>query len=79
MWARVNDCDPVQWSDAARKHGVLVSLGQWFDFRERNIPYLRLGFAACDEEELRRGVSALEKALRMVAPRRDRRGIDATA
>ena len=63
LWAQVTGVDPEAWAERAAACGVMVSPGRWFAADDRPAPFLRLGFAACDEGELRAGVGALVRAL----------------
>lgn len=59
LWARVATLDPQAWAARAEAAGVHVSPGRLFRVDGRPSPHMRLGFGACTEDELRRGVKAL--------------------
>lgn len=63
IWARVRGVDADAWTLAAREEGVHVHAGRRFAFDGRRQPFLRLGFAALDERELREGVERLRRGL----------------
>ena len=50
------------WAARALDAGVLVHPARRFDFENRALPYLRLGFAALTPEEIRRAVRTLARA-----------------
>jgi GntR family transcriptional regulator/MocR family aminotransferase len=63
LWCRASGGrDPERWAERAERRGVLVRAGRAFAFDGRAIPYLRLGFAALDERELREAVRRLAAA-----------------
>ncbi|MCB9557939.1 MAG: PLP-dependent aminotransferase family protein [Deltaproteobacteria bacterium] len=64
VWAPVESAiDPMAWAKAAATRGVIVAPGQLFQIDRQPLPYLRLGFASCNESELRKGVLLLAQAL----------------
>ena len=68
LWARVISPVPAEaWSSAAAAEGVHVSAGQEYSFDAASVPFLRLGYAALDEAELREAVRRLERGLRRAA------------
>ncbi len=64
LWARAADgIDVDAWSARAMEHGVAFYPGRRFAFDGRKRPFLRLGFAALDEKELREAVRRMAAAL----------------
>ena len=63
VWARIQDgTDPEAWSVEAKKNGVEARTARHFDLRNRPAPFMRLGFAANDEGEIRAAVKQLRRA-----------------
>jgi GntR family transcriptional regulator/MocR family aminotransferase len=63
LWAKVNDGLNVdRWASAAAEHGAMVVTARAFTFDGRPAPYMRLGFAALNSQELRDGVRRLAAA-----------------
>jgi GntR family transcriptional regulator/MocR family aminotransferase len=65
LWARV--LAPVTaeaWASAAASEGVHVSAGREYSFEAAPTPFLRMGFACLDDDELREAVTRLERGLR---------------
>jgi GntR family transcriptional regulator/MocR family aminotransferase len=64
LWARVaRGIDADAWTERARAKKLVVHPGRQFAFDRRSRPYLRLGFAALDETELKDAVKRLASAL----------------
>lgn len=63
LWCRVRGVDPVAWSRAARARGVAFQVGRQFAFDARNLPFVRLGFAALDERGLTEAAARMHAAL----------------
>jgi GntR family transcriptional regulator / MocR family aminotransferase len=64
LWARVDpSVDPDAWADRALAKGVAFYPGRRFSFDGRRRPFVRLGFAALDEEELGEAVKRMAAAL----------------
>jgi GntR family transcriptional regulator/MocR family aminotransferase len=64
LWARVDDrVDPEAWAMRAAASGVLIAAGRRFVFDARGVPYLRVGYAAENERDLREAVRRLSRAL----------------
>jgi GntR family transcriptional regulator/MocR family aminotransferase len=65
LWARVDDAVDVDaWAARALARGVAFYPGRRFAFDGRRRPYVRLGFAALSEDELREAVQRMAAALR---------------
>lgn len=63
-WSAVTpDIDPEAWAARARNKGVFVSPGQWFRADNQPAPFMRLGFAALNEQEMEKSIIALKTAL----------------
>jgi GntR family transcriptional regulator / MocR family aminotransferase len=64
LWAEVAaDIDVERWRERAAAGGVLVQAGGSFTFSGQPAPFLRLGFAPCDEREIELAVRRLTRAL----------------
>jgi GntR family transcriptional regulator/MocR family aminotransferase len=62
LWARVADgIDAEDWAVRANEAGVLIASGRRFVFDRRAVPYLRVGFAAENERDLREAVRRLSR------------------
>ncbi len=55
--------DVEEWAARALKRGLIVQTAAKYSFDGRPRPYLRLGFAALDEEEMRVALQRLKKCL----------------
>jgi GntR family transcriptional regulator/MocR family aminotransferase len=63
LWARVQpELDADAWAERALAHGVEIYPARRYAFDGRARPFLRLGFAALDERELREAVRRLAAA-----------------
>jgi len=63
LWVKANDGINVdQWASDARQQGVIVVTAAAFTFDGRPAPYMRLGFASLNSQELREGVRRLAAA-----------------
>ncbi len=64
LWARAaDDIDVDAWSARAAAAGVAFYPGRRFSFDGRKRPFVRLGFATLDEEELREAARRMARAL----------------
>ena len=64
LWARVaSGIDVDAWAERALARGVAFYPGKRFAFDGRRRPFVRLGFAALDEKELREAVKRMAAAL----------------
>jgi GntR family transcriptional regulator/MocR family aminotransferase len=64
LWAQAAPgIDVERWRERAAAGGVVVESGASFTFSGEPVPYLRLGFAPCDERELATAVRRLARAL----------------
>jgi GntR family transcriptional regulator/MocR family aminotransferase len=64
LWAEVDpSIDVERWYEAALARGVAFAPGRHFQFDGKRTARARLGFAACDEEELARAVDVLRRTL----------------
>jgi GntR family transcriptional regulator / MocR family aminotransferase len=64
LWAEAApDIDVEAWRERAAAGGVLVQTGAAFTFSGLPAPFLRLGFAPCDEREIEVAVRRLARAL----------------
>ncbi len=62
LWARVADgIDVEAWLSRSLAAGVAFQTARRFDFEDRALPFVRLGFAAHDERELEAAVAILSK------------------
>jgi GntR family transcriptional regulator/MocR family aminotransferase len=63
LWVRAQDrLDVDEWASNARRHGTIVVTASTFAFNGRPRPYMRLGFASLNREELMEGVRRLASA-----------------
>ena len=63
LWIRANDgIDVDEWALTARRNGAIVITAATYTFDGRPGPYLRLGFASLNSQELRDGVRRLATA-----------------
>jgi GntR family transcriptional regulator/MocR family aminotransferase len=70
LWLRLDPAIDVDaWSARALAGGVSFQVGRRFAFDGRARPNLRIGFAACDEREIREAVRRMAAALPVVARR----------
>ncbi|HTN84912.1 MAG TPA: PLP-dependent aminotransferase family protein, partial [Sorangium sp.] len=64
LWARVDAAiDADAWAERSLERKVAFSPGRRYAFDGRKRPFLRLGFAALDEEEIRDAVERMARAL----------------
>jgi len=63
LWAKAGDVPLPSWAASCLERGVAFHWGAAFDFRQRPIPFLRLGFAALDPSELKEAVRRMAAAL----------------
>ncbi len=63
LWAKAEGLSLPRWVERCRKKGVVFHWGAAFDFRQRPIPFLRLGFAALNPAELKEAVRRMAAAL----------------
>jgi GntR family transcriptional regulator/MocR family aminotransferase len=64
LWAQAEPgIDVERWRERAAAGGVLVESGASFTFGGAPAPFLRLGFAPCDDRELATAVRRLARAL----------------
>ena len=64
LWARVApEHDADAWAARAGEHGVAFATAKRFAFDARRRPFIRLGFAALNERELREAVRRMVAAL----------------
>jgi GntR family transcriptional regulator / MocR family aminotransferase len=64
LWARASrEVDVEAWQARALERGVELHTARRFTFDGRARPFVRLGFAACDERELRDAMRRLAAAL----------------
>ncbi len=64
LWAKAHGkLDVDAWAERARAQGVVLYPGRHFAFDGRPRPYVRLGFAALDERELREAVRRIAQVL----------------
>ncbi len=64
LWARAaDDVDVDTWSLVAQRHGAAFLTGRAFMIGGEYHPYLRLGFACLNEDELQAAVEGLKAAL----------------
>lgn len=64
LWARTPpEIDVEAWAERALSAGVAVQTARRFALDGKPRSFLRLGFAACDEDELREAVRRLARAL----------------
>ena len=64
LWARVApEHDADAWAARAVEHGVAFATAKRFAFDARRRPFMRLGFAALNERELREAVRRMTAAL----------------
>ncbi|TNE46516.1 MAG: PLP-dependent aminotransferase family protein [Deltaproteobacteria bacterium] len=69
IWARVHEpWNAVQWSQKAKQQGVHFETGESYVFDQSPQPFLRLGFARLNEEELTQAVTSMKKALDTMRP-----------
>ncbi|WP_434046041.1 MULTISPECIES: PLP-dependent aminotransferase family protein [Sorangium] len=64
LWARVDAAiDADAWAERALARKVAFSAGRRYAFDGKKRPFLRLGFAALDEREIREAVERMVKAI----------------
>ncbi|WP_437652519.1 PLP-dependent aminotransferase family protein [Sorangium sp. So ce1182] len=64
LWAKVDAAiDADAWAERSLERKVAFSPGRRYAFDGRKRPFLRLGFAALDEEEIRDAVERMARAL----------------
>jgi GntR family transcriptional regulator/MocR family aminotransferase len=64
IWVQVaKEIDLEEWGERARARGICFRTGGVFFFREARQPFLRLGFARLDEQQLQRAVGEIARAL----------------
>lgn len=64
LWARVADgIDADAWAARAMDNGVVLYSGRRFGFDGRAVPYLRLGFAAETERDLREAARRIARSM----------------
>lgn len=64
LWVAVEGLDADQWTERAQTLGVRIRSARQFAFDGRRRPFVRLGFARHDEDELRIAVRRLAEAAR---------------
>ena len=64
LWAEARLRNPGAWIARCRAAGAIFPTGAAFDFKGRDLPFLRLGFATLDPGELREVVKRMGAALR---------------
>ncbi|MCX4243778.1 PLP-dependent aminotransferase family protein [Paraliomyxa miuraensis] len=62
LWAEVSGLDADEWAERAAVRGVRIRPARQFAFDGRRRPFVRLGFARHDEDELRVAVGHLARA-----------------
>ena len=63
LWVKARGAlDVDEWALAARRRGAIVVTGTTFTFDGSSAPYMRLGFASLNNQELREGVRRLAAA-----------------
>lgn len=63
VWARAPGVDTDRWVERALRAGVAIQAGRRFQFDGSPTDHVRIGFAACDETELREAVRRLAATL----------------
>jgi GntR family transcriptional regulator/MocR family aminotransferase len=63
LWAHAPDTDVARWQARALRRGVSFEIGRRYDLGGGPLPYLRVGFASLDEDELDEAVLRLVAAL----------------
>jgi GntR family transcriptional regulator/MocR family aminotransferase len=64
LWLRVaSGIDVDAWAERALERCIFVHAGRRYAFDGRARPFVRAGFAALDEREIKEGVSRLRAAL----------------
>ncbi|KYF97575.1 hypothetical protein BE20_31835 [Sorangium cellulosum] len=64
LWAKVDAAiDADAWAERSLARKVAFSAGRRFAFDGKRRPFLRLGFAALDEREIREAVERMVQAL----------------
>lgn len=61
LWCEV-DRDPEAWAEAGLAEGVVFVPGRNYAFDGAPVPFVRLGFAGLDEDELREAVRRMRRA-----------------
>lgn len=65
LWARLNSpVDPGEWARAAERRGVRFSVGAEYALDGAPLPFVRLGFACLNEEEIADAVRRMAAAWR---------------
>jgi GntR family transcriptional regulator/MocR family aminotransferase len=63
IWAHAPGVDVAAWARRALEVGVAIQTAKTSTFERRERPYVRLGFAACNEKELTEAVDRLARVL----------------
>lgn len=63
LWAKAEGVALARWAARCRELGVAFQWGVPFDFHDRPIPFLRLGFAALTPAEMKEAVRRMAAAL----------------
>lgn len=64
IWARVADeIDLEEWSALARAGGVAVPTARRYDFDQRPLPFVRLGFTSLNEREIAEAIRRLARCV----------------
>ena len=66
LWVRVPEVPVGPWTERCAAHGVVFYPGSLYDFHQREIPYLCLGFAAHNLDEQNEACTRMAAALREV-------------
>ncbi len=67
LWIKVPRALNVErWLAACEREGVVFQPGRFFDYGDRALPYLRLGYAGHDERELAEAVRRMVRARKQV-------------
>ncbi len=69
LWARAGEHDVESWRERAARRGVLVQSGKQLTFDGASLAALRLGYGACNTDELDVAVQRLAAALRTTRAR----------
>jgi GntR family transcriptional regulator/MocR family aminotransferase len=67
LWARIDESiDVASWSQAGEREGVIFNDARAYDFFERDVSHMRLGYSFHDEAELEEATRRMARALMRV-------------
>lgn len=67
LWVTTGGVDPQRWQSEARALGVDFEIGRHYSLLSEDLPNLRVGFAALDEDEIDEAIARLASAREKVS------------